>query len=137
MKMVSWLAFLREKKQPLIAGENKYIIIIIIIIIDIFFFFFFHGLGLFTCSGIDPLPSFLWSSRTSSSLRIIFEGVFRQSGVAHSFKMVDPVLFVFGFHILYSRDFRNYPEYLQEGPRKPTNISEQPISEIRFCVINS
>ena len=101
------------------------------------FFFFFHGLGPLTCSGIDALPSFLRSSTISSSSRFIFEGVFRQSGVAHSFKMVDPVLFVFGFHILYSRDFRNYPEYLQEGPRKPTNISEQPISEIRFCVINS
>ena len=34
----------------------------------------------------------------------IFEDVFRQSGVVHSFKMVDPVLFVFGFQILYSRD---------------------------------
>jgi hypothetical protein len=30
--------------------------------------------------------------------------VFLKSGVVHSFKMVDPVLFVFGFHVLYSRD---------------------------------
>jgi hypothetical protein len=27
--------------------------------------------------------------------------VFRQSGVVHSFKMVDPVLLVFGSHVLY------------------------------------
>ena len=28
----------------------------------------------------------------SSSSRFVFEGVFRQSGVVHSFKIVDPVL---------------------------------------------
>ena len=64
----------------------KFIIIIII-------FFFFHGLGLLTCSGIGALPSFLRSSTISSSSRFVFEGVFRQSGVVHSFKMVDPILF--------------------------------------------
>ena len=30
--------------------------------------------------------------------------MFWKSGVVHSFKMVDPVLFGFGFHALYSRD---------------------------------
>jgi hypothetical protein len=30
--------------------------------------------------------------------------VFRESGVVHSFKMVDSFLFVFGSHVLYSRD---------------------------------
>jgi hypothetical protein len=30
--------------------------------------------------------------------------VFRNSGVVQSFKIVDPVLFVFGSHVLYSRD---------------------------------
>jgi len=33
-------------------------------------------------------------------------GLFRKSGVVHSFKMVDPVLFVFGSHVLYSRDLQ-------------------------------
>ena len=33
----------------------------------------------------------------SSSSRFTFEGMFWESGVVHSFKMVDPVLFVFGF----------------------------------------
>ena len=37
------------------------------------------------------------------------EGVFRQSGVVRSFKVVDPVLFVFGSYILYSRDFQFFP----------------------------
>jgi hypothetical protein len=30
-------------------------------------------------------------------------GVFWKSGVVHSFKMVNPVLFVFESHVLYSR----------------------------------
>ena len=67
------------------------IIIIIIIII--------HGLGHLTCSGIDALPSFPGASMISSSSRFVVEGVFRESGVVHSFKMVDPVLFVFESHI--------------------------------------
>ena len=73
--------------------------IIIIIII-----FFFHGLGRLTCSGIDALPLFPGASTISSSSRFVVEGVFGKSGVVHSFEMVDPVLFVFGSHILYSRD---------------------------------
>jgi hypothetical protein len=76
-----------------------YIIIIIIIII-----IFLHGLGRLACSGIDALPSFLGASTVSSSSRFVVEGVFRESGVVHSFKVVDPVLFVFESHVLYSRD---------------------------------
>ena len=65
------------------------IIIIIIIII------FLLGLGRLTCSGIDALPSFPGASTISSSSRFAVEGVFRQSGAVHPFKVVDPVLFVF------------------------------------------
>jgi len=75
----------------------KYIINIII---------FLHGLGRLTSSGIDEVPSFPGASTISSSSRFVFEGVFRKSGVVHSFDMVDPVLFVFGLHILYSRDLQ-------------------------------
>ena len=71
--------------------------------IIIIFFFFLHGLGRLTCSGIDALPSFPGASTISSSSRSVVEGVFRESGVAHSFKVVDPVLFVFESHVLYSR----------------------------------
>ena len=62
------------------------------------------GLGLLTCSGIDALPSFPGASTVSSSSRFVFEGVFRESGVVHSFKVIDPVLLVFECHVLYSRD---------------------------------
>jgi hypothetical protein len=71
---------------------------IIIIII------FLHGLGRLTCFGIDALPSFPETSTISFSSRFVVEGVFRESGVVHSFEMVDRVLFVFGSHVLYSRD---------------------------------
>jgi len=64
---------------------------------------FLHGLGLLTCFCIDALPSFPGASTISSSSRFVVEGVFRKSGVVHSFEMVDPVLFVLGFHVLYSR----------------------------------
>jgi hypothetical protein len=58
-----------------------------------------------TCSGIEALPLFPRASTISSSSSMsVIEGVFRKSGVVHSFKMVDPVLVVFGFHVLYSRD---------------------------------
>jgi len=82
---------------------DSFIIIIIIIIIN-----FLHGLGRLTCSGIDALPSFPGASTISSSSRFVVEGVFRKSGVAHSSKMVDPGLFVFGSYVLhaYSRDER-------------------------------
>ena len=65
---------------------------------------FLHGLGRLTCSGIDALPSFPGASTISSSSRFVVEDVFRESGVVHSFKVVDPVLFVFESHVLYSRD---------------------------------
>ena len=57
---------------------------------------FLHELGGVTCSGIDALPSFPGASTISSSSRFVVEGVFRESDVIHSFKVVDPVLFVFG-----------------------------------------
>jgi hypothetical protein len=75
---------------------SAYLFIIIII--------FLHGLGHLTCSGIDALPSFPGVSTISSPSRFVVEGMFGKSGVVCSFEMVDPVLFVFGFHILYSRD---------------------------------
>jgi hypothetical protein len=65
---------------------------------------FLHGLGRLTCSGIDALPSFPGASTISSSSRFVVEGVFRESGVVHSLKVVDPVLFLFESHVLYSRD---------------------------------
>ena len=73
-------------------------LILIIIII------FLHGLGRLTCSGIDALPSFPGASTIFSSSRIVVEGVFRESGVVHSLKVADPVIFVFESHVLYSRD---------------------------------
>jgi hypothetical protein len=76
---------------------NLNFIIIIIII-------FLHGLGRLTCSGVDALPSFPGASMISSSSRFVVEGVFRQSGVVHSLKVVDPVLFVFCSYIVYFRD---------------------------------
>jgi hypothetical protein len=41
-------------------------------------------------------------STVSSSSRFVVEGVFRESGVVHSFKVVDPGLFVFESHVLYA-----------------------------------
>jgi len=67
---------------------------------------FLRRLGRLTCSSIDALPSFPRASTISSSSRFVVEGVFRNSGVVHCFKMVDPVLFVFGSHVLYSRDLQ-------------------------------
>ena len=81
--------------------EYKMYVLIIIVITT-----FLHGLGRLTCSGIDALPSFPGSSTVSSSQRFVVEGVFRESGVVHSFKVIDPVLFVFESHVLYSRDFQ-------------------------------
>ena len=73
---------------------DNYILIII----------FLHGLGRLNCPCIDALPSFHGASTIPSSSRFVVEGVFRQSGVVRSFKMVDPVSFVFGSHVLYSTD---------------------------------
>jgi len=80
--------------------QKTNIIITIIIIIIIFL----HGLSRLTCSGIDALPSFPGASTISSSSRFVVKGVFRKSGVVQSFEVVDLVLFVFGYHVLYSRD---------------------------------
>jgi hypothetical protein len=77
--------------------EAANIIIIIIIII-----IFVHALGRLTYSGIDALPSFPGASMISSSSRFVVESAFRPSGAVRSFEMVDPVLFVFGSHVLYS-----------------------------------
>ena len=79
--------------------QTEVIIIIIIVILILL-----HGLGRLTSSRIYALPSFPRESTISSSSRFVVEGVFRESGVVHSFKMVDPVLFVFESHVLYSRD---------------------------------
>jgi len=78
--------------KNLIKEQNKIIII------------FLHGLGRLSCSGIDALPSFPGVSTVSCSSRFVVEGVFLESGVVRSFKVVDPVLFVFEPHVLYSRD---------------------------------
>ena len=61
---------------------------------------FLHGLGRLTISGIDALPSFPGASKISSSSGFVVEDVFRESGVVRSFKVVDPVLFVFEYHDL-------------------------------------
>ena len=63
-----------------------------------FIIIFLHGLGRLTCSGIDALPSFPGASAVSFS-RFVVEGVFRGPGAVHSFKVVDPVLFVFESHV--------------------------------------
>ena len=55
----------------------KYIYIIII---------FLQGLGRLTCSGIEALPLFPRASTISSFSRFVVEGVFRKSGVVHSFR---------------------------------------------------
>jgi hypothetical protein len=84
--------------------DIQHVLNVIIIIIIIIIIIFLHGLGRLTCSGIDALPSFPRVSTISSSSRLVVEGMFRKSGVVRSFKIVDPVLFVFGAHVLYSRD---------------------------------
>jgi len=88
----------RKHRNLNIAVRTLNIIIIIVIII------FLHGLGRLTCSGIDALPSFPGASAIPYSPGFVGEGVFRESGVVHSFEVVDPVLFVFEPHVLYSRD---------------------------------
>ena len=70
----------RHSVVGIMKGNPPIIIIIIIIII------FLHGLGHLTCSGIDALPSFPGASTVSSSPRFVVEGLFRESGVVHSFK---------------------------------------------------
>ena len=85
-------------RRAAVRAKNYLQFIIIIIII------FLHGLGRLTCSGIDALLSFPGASAISSFPGFVVEGVFRESGVVHSFEVADPVLFVFESHFLYSRD---------------------------------
>jgi hypothetical protein len=59
-----------------------------------------RGLRHLICSGIEALPSFPVASTTSSASRLVVEAVVRESGVVHSFKMVDTILFVFGAQVL-------------------------------------
>jgi NADH:ubiquinone oxidoreductase subunit K len=59
-----------------------------------------------TCSGIDALSSFIGTSTISSSSGFVVEGVLRKSGVVHSSKMVNPVLFLFGSRVVYSRNLQ-------------------------------
>jgi hypothetical protein len=53
-----------------------------------------HGLGRWTCSGIDALPSFPGASTIPSPSRFVGEGVFRKSGVVHSFKVAEVKYFL-------------------------------------------
>jgi len=48
------------------------------------------------------LPSFPGASAIPSSSGFVGEGVFRESGVVHSFEVVDPVLLVLESHVLYN-----------------------------------
>ena len=70
-----------------------------------------HGLGHLTCSGIDTLPQFPAASTIFSSSRFVVKGVFRKSGVVHSFKMVDQLLFVFVSHVLYCRELQLFSHH--------------------------
>jgi len=63
-----------------------------------------HGLGRLICSGTDVLPSFPGASTISLSWVFVVEGVFWESVIIHSLKVVDPILFVFGSYIMYSKD---------------------------------
>jgi len=89
----------RQSRDQMTRDNTLRPIIIIIIII------FLHGLGRLTSSGINAVPSFPGASAIPSSSVFVGEDVFRQSGVVHSFEVVDPVLFVFESHFLYSRNF--------------------------------
>jgi hypothetical protein len=58
----------------------------------------------FDLYGIDMVPFHPGASTISSSSTLVIEGMFRKSGVVHYSKVVDPILFIFGSYILYSRD---------------------------------
>jgi len=77
---------LRQSVMDIIQPGHPHEYIIIII--------FLHGLGRLTCYGIDALPSFPGASMVSSPSRFVVEGMFQKSGVVHSFKMVDSVLWM-------------------------------------------
>jgi hypothetical protein len=57
---------------------------------------------LFDLIGIDALASFPGASTVSSSSRFVVEGVFQESGVVRSFRVVDTVLFVFVCNLIIS-----------------------------------
>ena len=80
--VIGWFAGRTSKIKKIF--EQFFVIFSLIIIIIIFL----HGLGRLTCSGIDALPSFPGASTISSSSRFVVEGVFRESGVVHSFKVI-------------------------------------------------
>jgi hypothetical protein len=80
-----------------ILNQSAALKILIIII-------FLYGLVQLTCYGIDALPLFPGASTISSSSRLVVEGMFRESSVIHSFKVVNSMLFVLGAHFLYSRN---------------------------------
>ena len=61
--------------------------VLLIIIIIIIIIILLHRLGRLTCSGIEALPSFPGASTISSPPRSVVEGVFRKSGVVHSFEV--------------------------------------------------
>ena len=98
------IPFLYLSIKCVAIGTQKFIIIITVIVIIIIIIIFLHGLGRLNCSGIDALPSYPGGSTISSSSGFEVEGVFRQSVVIHSFKVADPVSFVFRSYILYFRD---------------------------------
>jgi hypothetical protein len=50
----------------------------------------------FALFDMDALPSLPGTSTISSPLSFVVEGVFRKSGVVHSFKVIDPGLLVYG-----------------------------------------
>ena len=77
------MSSIRYLRFFLMGSNIKKLSVVIIILL--------HGLGLLNCSGIDALPSFPGASTVSSSSRFVAEGVFRESGVVHSFKVVDPL----------------------------------------------
>jgi len=74
-----------------------------------------------TCSGIDALQSFPGASRVSS--RFVLEGVFRDSGGVHSFKVVDPILFTFESHVLYSRNLEVFILYKEVKKCKDRQVN--------------
>jgi hypothetical protein len=88
---------LTNRPGPKIPASLRIILLLLLLLL------FLHGLGRLTCSGVDAVPSFPGTFTISSPSRFVIDGVFRKSDV-HSFKVVDPVLFVFGSHVLYFRD---------------------------------
>jgi hypothetical protein len=74
----------RKAEEGVVRAHHLRSKIIIIII-------FLHSLGRLICYGIVALPSFPGASAIPFSPGFVCEGVFRESGVVHSFEVVDPV----------------------------------------------